>query len=102
MEEDAPPWVQSVTLAQIAEQRKKGWVDFHPENFCHECGQRNPVWWVSSKRWNTAYPDSNPIVCPNCFILAYSKAIGSEDNTGGWELRLDPNSSLYRQLHKEY
>ncbi len=26
----------------IAEQRTKGWPDFHPEDFCHRCGHPGP------------------------------------------------------------
>jgi hypothetical protein len=26
----------------IAAERAAGWLNFHPEDFCHRCGRRNP------------------------------------------------------------
>lgn len=70
-----------VTLDEINEQRKRGWPDFHPEDYCHRCGGRNRSWFVDSDRFNAAYgpPDEHPhngIVCPGCFIEAHEAATG--------------------------
>lgn len=81
---NAPKWVQSVTPTEIIRQRAIGWPDFHPEDFCHECGRRNPVWWVESEDWNRA-GDHN-ILCPPCFTTAWEAATGQR---GIWQVRLD-------------
>ena len=78
----------SVTIEEIDEQRRKGWVDFHPEDYCHRCGGRNPSWSVDSDRFNAAFgpPSEHPyqgIVCPGCFVEAHEAATGL---TCSWEL----------------
>lgn len=86
VESAQPP---SVTLAQIREQRSKGWPDFDPEDYCHRCGGRNPSsWFVDSDRFNTAFgpPMNHPyngIVCPGCFVEAHEAATGL---TVSWHL----------------
>lgn len=86
----------SVTLAEIDEQRAKGWPDWHPEDYCHRCGGRNvPSWFVDSDRFNAAFgPASehpyNGIVCPGCFVEAHETVTGL---TATWMLvpdRLTP------------
>jgi hypothetical protein len=78
-----------VSLHEIDEQRKRGWPDFHPEDYCHKCGNRNvPSWYVDSDRFNMAYGPSqdhpyNGIVCPTCFVLDHEKATGLH---GTWKL----------------
>lgn len=77
----APEWVQSVPLHAIADQRAKGWPDFHPEDFCHICGQRNPVWHAQDDAWEAVHPeavgsDGGGICCPSCFAVAYWRATG--------------------------
>lgn len=72
-----------VTLAEIDRQRSLGWPDFHPEDFCHQCGGRNPIWWVDSDRFNAAYghPSEHPhngIVCPSCFVADHESATGMQ------------------------
>ncbi len=66
----APPWVQSVTMAEIERQRSLGWPDWHPEDFCHRCGQRNMYCWhVDSEVWNSLDQQMLPgshIICPAC------------------------------------
>lgn len=70
-----------VSPEQIVEQRAKGWPDFHPEAFCHHCGNRNLwSWWVDSDRFNLAMAalglDSATIVCPVCFVKGHEAATG--------------------------
>lgn len=82
---DNPP---SVTLEQIAEQRAKGWPDFHPEDYCHRCGGRNCSWFVDSDRFNAAMGPFgehrwNGIVCTGCFVALHAEATGL---TATWEL----------------
>lgn len=63
-----------VDLIEIATQRKLGWPDFDPEDYCHRCGNRNCVWWTDSDRFNLALgshgvdPEWQGILCPPCFI----------------------------------
>lgn len=72
----------SVSLSEIDEQRELGWPDFHPEDYCHKCGNRNiPSWYVDSDRFNLAFGPAaehpyNGIVCPPCFVLAHEEATG--------------------------
>ncbi|HEU5026640.1 MAG TPA: hypothetical protein VFV01_17115 [Spirillospora sp.] len=89
----APQWVQSVTPNEIVHQRLLGWPDFHPEDFCHQCGQRNPVWWADSELWNTTTAGlargQMGVLCPSCFAAGWEAATGLPVI---WELRLDPGS----------
>lgn len=76
-----------VHLHEIDEQRELGWSDFHPEDYCHKCGNRNiPSWSVDSDRFNAAFGSDHPyqgIVCPTCFVLAHEAATGL---TATWRL----------------
>ena len=71
-----------VTIEEIDEQRRKGWTDFHPEDYCHRCGNRNiPSWHVDSDRFNTALgpyltQPYNGIICPTCFVLLHEEVTG--------------------------
>lgn len=93
MSDSAPRWVEAVTPSEIVRQRVVGWPDFQPEDFCHRCGRRNPVWWVDSEHWNRATDGSErgvvEILCPSCFAAAWERATGL---LVIWELRLDPDS----------
>lgn len=61
------------TQADFDHQQAVGWLDFHPEDFCHRCGMPNPVWWIDSDVWNCVMRDDDGnqrwsgIVCPTCF-----------------------------------
>lgn len=55
------------TPDQIAEQHAKGWPDFHPEDYCHQCGDRNPRWWAPE--WPALMGTHAGILCPRCFAL---------------------------------
>ncbi len=75
-------------LAKIAEQRSRGWPDFHPEAFCHRCGRPNLwSWYVDDTEWQVAVSDTARILCPQCFVALWKEMTGFE---GTWELRLDP------------
>lgn len=68
----APSWVHAVLPETIVDQREKGWPDFHPEDFCHRCGRRNPNWWTTDVHaWTHAMSGRErrhlEIVCPSCF-----------------------------------
>lgn len=70
-----------MTPDEIASQRAAGWPDFHPETYCHRCGNLNvPSWWVDSDRWNIATANdprtSTVILCPSCFVAAHEAATG--------------------------
>lgn len=69
-----------VTQQQIADQRASGWPDFHPEDFCHRCGQRNVSWYTASEDFYKAkaqlgdeMPGSD-IICIACFVEALEAA----------------------------
>lgn len=95
----APQWVQAVTPNEIVHQRLLGWPDFHPEDFCHQCGQRNLVWWADSELWNAATAGlargQMEVLCPSCFAAGWEAATGLSVI---WELRLDRRS---RELDSE-
>lgn len=62
-----------VTIAEIDEQRTKGWTDFHPETYSS--------WVTDTDRFNTALgpPHNHPhngIVCPGCFVDLHEQATG--------------------------
>lgn len=88
-----PQSVKSVPLTSIAEQRtaKPSWPDFHPEDFCHRCGNRNlRSWYVASDLWDAAWsmiePGIQSVLCPPCFDELWEKATGIRMT---WELRPD-------------
>ncbi len=62
---------------EIEHQRDLGWPDFHPERFCHRCGNRNVwAWSVNSKEWNRAVRDRAAILCPTCFTEMHEAVTG--------------------------
>jgi len=57
---------ESVSPDAIVEQRAKGWPDFHPEAFCHQCGRPNIHSWFSPE-WVALAGSHGGILCPVCF-----------------------------------
>lgn len=43
-----------VSPEYIKAQREAGWPDMHPEDYCHRCGNRNPLWYADRDDWLTA------------------------------------------------
>lgn len=86
-------YAASVLPEEILHQRANGWPDFHPEDFCHRCGRRNPVWWVDANQWETATEDRPrgelDILCPSCFVELHEAATGQRFL---WELRITPTA----------
>jgi hypothetical protein len=74
--EGYPGRYRSVDAADIAAQRDSGWPDFHPEDFCHRCGNPNVSWFVDNTAWNHVMREGNPvgwgqwqeIICIPCFM----------------------------------
>lgn len=91
------PVARAVTLEQIAEQCALGWRDFHPEAYCHRCGQRNVKSWAAPNTlWaeaKAATPDwpASDIVCPQCFTEALEATRGHYDTF--WVSTFDPEAS---------
>ena len=79
--------IKHINPKLIVEQRAKGWVDFHPEDFCHRCGNRNPVWYVDSDRWNLAVDHLDrgnlTVLDPACFIELWEAKTGLK---AAWDL----------------
>jgi hypothetical protein len=75
-----------VPTSEIAEQRVKGWPDFHPEDYCHRCGQRNVYsWHAPNDLWDRLVGVRwDGIVCPQCFT-ELARAVGIEPSV--WLLR---------------
>jgi hypothetical protein len=63
----------SIDPANIPDQRAKNWPDWHPEKYCHRCGQPNINWYADSAIWNEVHGGSGPIWCPVCFARAYEQ-----------------------------
>jgi hypothetical protein len=84
-----------VTPFEIASQRAAGWPDFHPEDYCHRCGCRNPIWYADSQLWNEVMGGDRDeevagIVCPTCFAdLAKERFLGSKWKITGWRMLPD-------------
>lgn len=38
----------------------------HPENFCNQCGTKNPTWYSPNELWNKLCEEWE-IICPKCF-----------------------------------
>lgn len=38
----------------------------HPENYCHQCGSKNVIWYAPNELWNELC-ESWEIICPKCF-----------------------------------
>lgn len=76
--------------ASVPAQRAAGWPNFHPEAFCHRCGDRNINWFADTEAWaaiTTAYLGASShagIVCPACASELHEAATGE---TTIWELR---------------
>jgi len=64
----------SVSTRMIVEQRAKGWPDFHPEDYCHQCGRPNIHSWYSPE-WVQLAGDHAGILCPVCFAALDPSAI---------------------------
>lgn len=87
---DAPAWVQAVLPSEIVRQRQLGWPDFHPEDFCHICGRRNPVWSAPPAEWNALVDGHGGIFCPSCFAQMYESVHGPQC----WRFDLWPFDTL--------
>lgn len=82
----AVPWAlerpNGVSPPEIARQRKYGWPDFHPEDYCHRCGRRNACWYTDRETWLAATTKwaaetgREGICCPPCFAEMYEEATG--------------------------
>lgn len=66
----------------ITAQRAAGWPDIHPEDYCHRCGTRNPLWFTDRDTWVTAtaawaaQTGREGICCPQCFAEMHQQATG--------------------------
>src|SRR5690606_23608095 len=74
---------RAVAPELIEQQREKGWPDFHPEDYCHKCGDRiDPNWCASREDWTAATSvwaqetGREGICCIRCFAGMLSEATG--------------------------
>jgi hypothetical protein len=90
----APVWVAAVLPEEIVRQRQLGWPDMHPEDFCHRCGRRNPVWYTSPTVWNAVTEarrretGRDSVLCPSCFVELHEQQFGVQQGFL-WGLSLD-------------
>lgn len=63
------------TPGEIAAQKAHGWPEWHPEDYCHRCGQRNPPWVIDAHLW-TVGAGLYDILCITCWVDAYQAATG--------------------------
>lgn len=74
--------MSTVTPEYIKAQREQGWPDIHPEDYCHRCGNRNPLWYADRDDWLTATSawaaetGREGICCPTCFAEMHQQATG--------------------------
>lgn len=93
---------RTMTPEDIVEQREKGWVDFHPETYCHLCGGRNVwSWFAPNGDWNTVREQiravtPSEIICPPCFAEIYEAA--HPDELVIWEFRRDRPDQVDQSL----
>lgn len=86
-------WVASVLPEEIIRQRELNWPDFHPEDFCHRCGRRNPTWFTDQPTWLAATSERavetghEGIYCPSCFVDLYHQQIEPQQGFL-WQLSL--------------
>ena len=63
----------------IEYQRKLGWPDIHPEDYCHRCGVEFDPWyterstWLDGTRQWSAETGREGICCMTCFTEMYRK-----------------------------
>lgn len=82
--EDYPGRFRTVDEADLAAQRAAGWPDFHPEDFCHRCGNPNVSWYIDSAVWNPVMRNGQSdgfgrwqeIVCIPCFVEVAEERLG--------------------------
>lgn len=75
-----------VTLDDIDAQHALGWPDFHPEAYCHRCGNHNVSWWTEPETWNPVMRPAgvdqrwkwNEIICIPCFTELADLSAGRE------------------------
>lgn len=86
--------VLAIDPAEVHRQRADKWPDFHPELFCHRCGQRNVVGWTAPHdEWSIATQHLDrgvlAVLCLLCFTTLYTENTGE---TPVWELRRWPDA----------
>lgn len=67
---------ERVSLDELDAQRAKGWPDFHPEDYCHRCGNASESWATPAEVWDPVMRggDHNgwgrwqEIICIPCFV----------------------------------
>lgn len=75
---------ERIDPALILAQRAAGWPDFHPEDYCHRCGVRNPRWFTDRETWLdatsawAAQTGREGICCPLCLAEMHAEANGRE------------------------
>ncbi len=77
---------EAVTREYIKEQRRLGWPDIHPEDYCHECGRPNITWFAQNDLWNRVMSERGCIVCPICFVKKAEEQGIAPRTEGSWEL----------------
>jgi hypothetical protein len=89
-----------VTLDELADQHEAGWVDFHPEDFCHRCGNRNVSWAADSDVWGSVMGGDDPwhgIICMPCFTELRALVHGES----GWSIVYDENGTVRLNPHTD-
>ncbi|WP_235738978.1 hypothetical protein [Nocardioides alcanivorans] len=86
-----------VTPAYVATQRALGWPDIHPEDYCHLCGGRNPLWYADRTMWRAVTATwaqetgREGICCPGCFArMAQEQGV----HDGVWRFAPEPPPDL--------
>ena len=96
---------RTVTPGYIQSQREHGWLDIHPEDFCHRCGTRNMLWYATRDDWDAATSawatetGREGICCPQCFAELHKEQTGESTIWGLTRYVPEPirNSSTERE-----
>ena len=85
-------WVASLLPGWRDAEKANGWVNFHPEPFCHNCGGRNITsWGTTAEEWNRTDCQSigGGIVCPQCLTRKADAAVETRTGFRSWALTPD-------------
>lgn len=74
--------IKQVEPSYILEQRRLGWPDIHPEDYCHRCGVSFDPWFTDRETWLAGTSvwsketGREGICCMTCFTDMYKANTG--------------------------
>jgi len=89
-------WVATLLPGALEAERANGWVNFHPERFCHNCGGRNITSWATTAaEWNRTDCGriGGGIVCPQCLTRKADAEVETPRGFRTWALMIESDLS---------